>query len=505
MLKINHVLFFFGAISISAFSIPDAYSITFDDQTCLSLISTDQVKEITGFDDAIDARVINSDLAALNDDVESGCLLVFENEDRLFTISLSAVVSTSVDVTKEKFEQTLTMAKMMDIPVEMISENEWEYYAMDVGQSGIDSVLTSMNGKTMIGLNAPTTWHTVNSGSLLEMARVIHANVDNKPYEIKQLNKSNMPNTKENQSPSEIKQLQEIILNEKTCLSLISKTQAEDLIGNKFTLKTTTTKTSSHVLEQIWDEGAIDSCSVHIRNQDRSFEIIASVIAYETSKIAQSHYHNTLSQRQHESLELHEGKNEDWNYFLAEINFSGIGSGYNSVKDNMHLRLNVQPADPPIDAQTSMGFANAIQTSIDKLQNQSSNNSLPDEPKEGGGCLIATAAYGSEMAPQVQFLREIRDNTIMSTTSGTVFMNGFNQMYYSFSPYIADLQRENPIFKEAIKVAITPMISSLSILNYVNMDSEIEVLGYGISLIILNVGMYVGIPASVIFGIKKKF
>ena len=32
-----------------------------------------------------------------------------------------------------------------------------------------------------------------------------------------------------------------------------------------------------------------------------------------------------------------------------------------------------------------------------------------------GGCLIATAAFGSEMAPQVQFLREIRDNTVLQT------------------------------------------------------------------------------------------
>ena len=39
-----------------------------------------------------------------------------------------------------------------------------------------------------------------------------------------------------------------------------------------------------------------------------------------------------------------------------------------------------------------------------------------EEQKEGGGCLIATAAFGSEMAPQVQFLREIRDNTVMSYT-----------------------------------------------------------------------------------------
>jgi hypothetical protein len=37
------------------------------------------------------------------------------------------------------------------------------------------------------------------------------------------------------------------------------------------------------------------------------------------------------------------------------------------------------------------------------------------------------------------------------------------------------------------------------------MDSESEVLGYGISLILLNVGIYLGIPAVVIIGIKKKF
>jgi len=56
-----------------------------------------------------------------------------------------------------------------------------------------------------------------------------------------------------------------------------------------------------------------------------------------------------------------------------------------------------------------------------------------------------------------------------------------------------------------VKIAITPMISSLSILNYVDMDSEEQVLGYGISLILLNIGMYVGIPAVVIIGIRKRF
>ncbi len=122
----------------------------------------------------------------------------------------------------------------------------------------------------------------------------------------------------------------------------------------------------------------------------------------------------------------------------------------------------------------------------------------------GGGCLIATATYGSELAPQVQQLREIRDNSLLTTTSGIQFMSTFNDVYYSFSPVIADYERENPMFKEMVKIAITPMVSSLSILNYVDMDSESSVLGYGISLIILNGLMYVGIPASVIVGIKRK-
>jgi len=123
----------------------------------------------------------------------------------------------------------------------------------------------------------------------------------------------------------------------------------------------------------------------------------------------------------------------------------------------------------------------------------------------GGGCLIATAAFGSELTPQVQMLREIRDNTVLSTTSGTAFMTGFNQFYYSFSPTIADWERENPIFQDAVRITITPLLTSLSILNHVEIDSEEEMLGYGISLIILNLGMYFVAPAIVILKLKKRF
>ena len=82
-------------------------------------------------------------------------------------------------------------------------------------------------------------------------------------------------------------------------------------------------------------------------------------------------------------------------------------------------------------------------------------------------------------------------------------MGTFNEMYYSFSPTIADIQREHPMFKEAVKLAITPMISSLSLME--NANSESEVLGIGISVIALNLGMYLGVPAIVVIGIRKQF
>ena len=123
--------------------------------------------------------------------------------------------------------------------------------------------------------------------------------------------------------------------------------------------------------------------------------------------------------------------------------------------------------------------------------------------EEGGGCLIATATFGSELAPQVQQLRELRDNIILSTESGTAFMSGFNQFYYSFSPVIADLERENPVFKEVVKLSLTPMLSSLSILNYIDIDSESEMLSYGIGIIMMNVGMYFAVPAIIIYKIRK--
>jgi len=164
---------------------------------------------------------------------------------------------------------------------------------------------------------------------------------------------------------------------------------------------------------------------------------------------------------------------------FTTLEFNGSGTHYLTISESSYQ--NVQEVD-------------------------NSNDEIKEDLDEstGGGCLIATAAYGSEMAPQVQFLREIRDGKIMATESGTAFMTGFNQFYYSFSPAVADYERENPMFKEAVKLTLTPLLTSLAILNYVDIDTEQEMLGYGIGVILLNIGMYFVAPAAVIIAIKNR-
>jgi hypothetical protein len=157
--------------------------------------------------------------------------------------------------------------------------------------------------------------------------------------------------------------------------------------------------------------------------------------------------------------------------------------------------------DSPEDSTKECGAGTEMVNGICKIV---MDKEPTEKPSEDGGCLIATATYGTELAPQVQLLREIRDNTLFSTVSGTTFMSGFNSLYYSFAPTVSDWERESPMFKEAVKTVITPMLSTLSIMSLADQGSEAEVLGLGISVITLNIGMYLGAPIGAIVLIRRQ-
>ena len=98
---------------------------------------------------------------------------------------------------------------------------------------------------------------------------------------------------------------------------------------------------------------------------------------------------------------------------------------------------------------------------IDLVVQQGTGDANPQPQPTQSQCLIATAAFGSELAPQVQYLRHFRDHYILSTASGSAFMEVFNNIYYSFSPQVAEYERDQPWLQATVKVALYPLFGIL--------------------------------------------
>src|SRR5215217_3811387 len=99
---------------------------------------------------------------------------------------------------------------------------------------------------------------------------------------------------------------------------------------------------------------------------------------------------------------------------------------------------------------------------IDLAVLQGSGNMTSQQPQPTPSqCLIATAAFGSELSPQVKYLRNFRDHYILSTASGSAFMNTFNSIYYSFSPQVAEYERGQPWLQGMVKIALYPLLGIL--------------------------------------------
>jgi hypothetical protein len=206
-----------------------------------------------------------------------------------------------------------------------------------------------------------------------------------------------------------------------------------------------------------------------------------------------------------------------------ENNLGEIIIPRNLLSGNFTFYLNDQEFNPKIKSSERIAFitlnftgsgkntVDVIATNyledVDKLNGTKNDGNVTDNEDSslaGGGCLIATATFDSELAPQVQQLRELRDHKLLQTKYGSDFMNAFNIFYYSFSPQVADMERENPLFKESVKIVITPLLWSLSLLNTVDMNTETEVLGVGVSIILLNVGMYFAAPTLIVVRLSKR-
>lgn len=129
--------------------------------------------------------------------------------------------------------------------------------------------------------------------------------------------------------------------------------------------------------------------------------------------------------------------------------------------------------------------ADSDQYTSEQIVLNSGNAGNPQSPAgSGGGCLIATAAFGSDLAPQVQLLRGFRDGIVLKTAAGTSFMNVFNAWYYSFSPLVAQYERDQTWLREIVKTLVYPLLAILQssswVYEQVSFNSELGVVAAGL-------------------------
>lgn len=129
----------------------------------------------------------------------------------------------------------------------------------------------------------------------------------------------------------------------------------------------------------------------------------------------------------------------------------------------------------------------------------------PAEEKKG--CIIATTTYGSELSPEVQFLRGFRDKTVLNTFAGKNFMTVFNAWYYSFSPTIASAIAVNNALRWFMKILLYPLIGILHIASttysILILDPELAVVLSGLVASSL-IGITYFAPIALIFCLVEK-
>ena len=123
-------------------------------------------------------------------------------------------------------------------------------------------------------------------------------------------------------------------------------------------------------------------------------------------------------------------------------------------------------------------------------------------------CLIATATYGSELSPEVQFLRNFRDQSVLQTRAGRQFMVAFNLWYYSFSPTVAQFIGTNEGARTLARGILYPLMGILHIssvtFSALASRPELAALAGGVVASSLIGLVYVAMPLAGVFWVFRR-
>ena len=107
----------------------------------------------------------------------------------------------------------------------------------------------------------------------------------------------------------------------------------------------------------------------------------------------------------------------------------------------------------------------------------------------GGGCFIATAAYGSPMEEHVRILRDFRDRFLLNNSAGKVFVD----IYYAYSPFIADFIKEHETLRAPVRLCLLPFVGLCWVM--LNIDPVV-----GLGFILFLCSGFIGLA-----GFRRKF
>jgi hypothetical protein len=122
-------------------------------------------------------------------------------------------------------------------------------------------------------------------------------------------------------------------------------------------------------------------------------------------------------------------------------------------------RIRQEKFDREMQRNTNRILAQGDRRSRDILDDlaQKNHDRVMSNSGGGGGCFIATAAYGTPLAPEINVLRNWRDNSLSKTWFGRLFV----KVYYNTSPPIARFIAKRESLKRLVRGCLKPMIRQL--------------------------------------------
>lgn len=120
--------------------------------------------------------------------------------------------------------------------------------------------------------------------------------------------------------------------------------------------------------------------------------------------------------------------------------------------------VNDEPDNPDSACGTGLFISETFALAGGQGNNDGGGTGGSDDSSGGGGggsgCFIATAAYGTPVAEDINVLRDVRDAYLMDSSIGLAFVDA----YYRLAPPIADVVAQNPTFAAIVRAALVPVI-----------------------------------------------